>query len=82
MLHKKPFRRDSRYAVAGFLLILQVSLLVSCRSVKPWQRVYLNDEAMQTGTRSVEKFPSSVHTNREASTGGGTGRSSGGCGCN
>lgn len=61
----------------GVLLFMQ-----SCVAVKPYQRVYLNDETMQLGKTGIEKFDENVHTYREGSSGGGSGKSSGGCGCN
>ena len=62
--------------------IAAILFLSACQAVKPYQRAYLDDEAMQTGKRPVEKFPSNVHTYREGASGGGKGKSSGGCGCN
>ena len=56
--------------------------LFSCKTVKPYQRVYLNDDAMQTGNRPVEKLAAAAHNYREGASGGGSGNSSGGCGCN
>lgn len=67
------------FGAAGILTIL---LLQSCVAVKPYQRVYLNDEAMQLGKTQIDKFDENVHTYREGSSGGGSGKSSGGCGCN
>ncbi|MCF6406804.1 DUF4266 domain-containing protein [Chitinophaga filiformis] len=64
----------------GTLLVLLV--MQSCVAVKPYQRMYLNDESMQLGKRGIEKFDENVHTYREGSSGGGSGKSSGGCGCN
>lgn len=64
------------------LILCMGFLLHSCRSVKPYQRIYLNDEAMQMNKRPIEKFSSKVHTYREGASGGGKGKSSGGCGCN
>ncbi|UPK71232.1 DUF4266 domain-containing protein [Chitinophaga filiformis] len=64
----------------GTLLVLLV--MQSCATVKPYQRMYLNDESMQLGKRGIEKFDENVHTYREGSSGGGSGKSSGGCGCN
>lgn len=61
----------------GVLLFMQ-----SCVAVKPYQRMYLNDETMQLGKTGIEKFDENVHTYREGSSGGGSGKSSGGCGCN
>ena len=54
----------------------------ACRSVKPYQRKYLNDEAMQVGQRPIEKLSSNAHTYREGASGGGKAKTSGGCGCN
>ncbi|MBK8193836.1 MAG: DUF4266 domain-containing protein [Lewinellaceae bacterium] len=53
-----------------------------CQQVKPYQRVYLNDQAMQPGHRPGCKFEQNVQTYREGATGGGSGKSGGGCGCN
>lgn len=80
--------RHKKYTVSYKVLLHSVPLLFifvllnSCRTVKPWQRAYLNDEAMQMNKRTAEKFSSGAHTNREAATGGGSGKASGGCGCN
>lgn len=56
--------------------------LTACTTVKPYQRMYLNDQNMQLGKSKLEKFDENVHTYREGSSGGGTGQGSGGCGCN
>lgn len=63
-------------------LITMIVLFSSCKTVKPYQRIYLNDEAMQMTKKTTEKFTSRVHTYREGASGGGRGKSSGGCGCN
>jgi len=67
------------FICTGALLILS---LQSCTTVKPYQRMYLNDENMQPGKAQIDKFDENVHTYREGSSGGGSGKSSGGCGCN
>ena len=67
------------FSAAGMLSIL---LLQSCVAVKPYQRAYLNDESMQPGKTQIEKFDENVQTYREGSSGGGSGKNSGGCGCN
>jgi uncharacterized membrane protein len=54
----------------------------SCTAVKSYHRVYLNDNAMQTGKENIDKLPSSVHSYKEGASGGGRGKTSGGCGCN
>jgi len=74
---QKPFCRQLLSGLMVFLLVFG-----SCRTVRPWQRNYLNDESMQLGKRPIEKFAGNVHTYREGASGGGTGKTSGGCGCN
>jgi hypothetical protein len=69
-----------KHSLPGFLLFL--ILLYGCKTVKPWQRTYLNDESMQLGKKPVEKFATEAHTYREGASGGGNGKTSGGCGCN
>lgn len=59
-----------------------VAALSSCTAVKPYQRAYLNDAGMKTGRSDIEKFDENVQAYREGASGGGTGKSSGGCGCN
>ena len=68
----------------SFLIVISSIefLIISCRSVKPYQRIFLNDNSMQMNKRVVEKFSSKMHTYREGASGGGRGKSSGGCGCN
>jgi len=64
------------------LLLLATLMLSSCQSVKPYQRVYLNDYFMKMSKRSIDTFGEKVQAYREGSAGGGTGKDSGGCGCN
>lgn len=54
----------------------------SCTTVKPYQRAYLNDRYMQGGKQDIEQFDENVQTYREGASGGGSGKTSGGCGCN
>lgn len=63
-------------------LILIVCSLCSCSSVRPYQRVYLNDFEMRSGKAGSRAFEQYVFTIREGASGGGTAKSSGGCGCN
>ncbi len=65
-----------------FVLVVCCLLFISCQSVKPYQRVYLNDYEMRNGKRAIEKPEDNVHSYREGATGGGAGKTSGGCGCN
>lgn len=53
-----------------------------CATVKPYQRVYLNDPEMQMGKRPGVTFGDYVHAIRSGSTVAGSKKASGGCGCN
>ena len=66
----------------GIPLLIMLVILHGCTSVKPYQRVYLNDAAMKAGKPAIEKFEEGAHTYREGASGGGNGKTSGGCGCN
>jgi uncharacterized membrane protein len=66
----------------NYLMCLALFLFVSCKTVRPYHRVYLNDNAMQINQKNVDKLSSSVHTYKEDASGGGRGKTSGGCGCN
>jgi Domain of unknown function (DUF4266) len=68
------------YILAGLLMLAGIGQ--GCTTVRPYQRVYLNDERMQLGRRTIEKPDENNHAYREGSTGGGGGKASGGCGCN
>ncbi|MEO8471957.1 MAG: DUF4266 domain-containing protein [Chryseolinea sp.] len=59
-----------------------VIALPACESVKPYQRAYLNDHEMQPGQSGALRFDDQVQAYREASSGGGSSKVSGGCGCN
>ncbi|HEY5915927.1 MAG TPA: DUF4266 domain-containing protein [Chryseolinea sp.] len=56
--------------------------LTGCESVKPYQRVYLNDYEMKPGQPGSRRFEEQVQAYREGASGGGSSKSSGGCGCN
>ncbi len=65
----------------GFSAIL-VLLLVSCSTVKPSEKAYLNDGEMSLAIRKLEKLEINFQLYREGSAGATGGKSSGGCGCN
>jgi hypothetical protein len=62
-------------------LIIFTGLEMSCQTVKPYQRAYLNDAAMQMGLNKVSGFEKYALMIREGASGAG-GKNSGGCGCN
>ena len=64
------------------LIAVMFMSIGSCRTVKPYQRAYLNDNAMQINKKNVDKLSSDMHSYKEGASGGGHGKSSGGCGCN
>ena len=67
--------------IKGIVLLILVGFISSCHSVKPYQRKYLNDSAMQMGKISVARFETNAEAIREGASSGQT-KSSGGCGCN
>ena len=66
------------------ILLVQIFMLIlsSCQTVKPYQRVYLNDHFMMLGKDPIDSFGDKAMAYREGSSGGGAGKDSGGCGCN
>ena len=66
--------------LCAFVLIL--ASLVSCESVRPYQRAYLNDYEMKPGQPGSRKFEEQAQAYREGASGGGSSKTSGGCGCN
>jgi hypothetical protein len=64
------------------VVVASVCSMMACQTVKPYQRVYLNDSEMRLGQRTSESFERNAMTYREGASGGGSGRASGGCGCN
>ncbi len=62
-------------------LLITVTILASCQSVKPYQRAYLNDRDFQFGIAAAETMEQKTHAYREGASGAGKGKSSGGCGC-
>lgn len=64
------------------ILITSFLLLQGCSTVKPYQRVYLNDAEMRMGSTSGRAFMDYVHGIRTGGVIAGTKKSTGGCGCN
>ncbi|HTE10903.1 MAG TPA: DUF4266 domain-containing protein [Chitinophagaceae bacterium] len=59
-----------------------VLLMVSCKTVKEYQKNKLNDAEMILGNRKIEKTELSFQGYREGASGANAGKSGGGCGCN
>ncbi len=71
----------SQRQLACFLVATGL-LFSSCTTVKPYERIYLNDAAMQLGDSDIEQFENYVHSIREGAIPGSDSKSGGGCGCN
>ena len=67
---------------SGCVVLLVLLIGASCQPVKPYQRVYLNDRAMQNGKQGAGFSEENVQAYREGAMGGGSSKTSGGCGCN
>ena len=62
----------------GVLLLL----LASCKSVKEYEKIQLNDPDMSLSERDLHRYKSAFQSYREAAAGANGGKSGGGCGCN
>jgi hypothetical protein len=68
---------------ALWLLVGLVLLFCSsCKPVKEYQKIYLNDAEMELSLRKVQKTENSFQLYREGASGGNGGKAGGGCGCN
>jgi hypothetical protein len=59
-----------------------ISILASCKTVGPQDRVFLSDSEMQLAMKKCEKMELNFMLYREGSSGATGGKSGGGCGCN
>lgn len=64
--------------VAAVILIA----MVSCESVKEYQKGKINDSEMVLSNRKIQKTELSFQSYREGASGANSGKSGGGCGCN
>lgn len=62
--------------------VLTTLSLVSCKTVKEYQKSRINDSEMTLSNRAVEKNELSAESYREGSSGANGGKTGGGCGCN
>ena len=68
--------------LSPLILLLICFLLTSCVSVKPYQKMYVNDGEMEVAPKKIEKTEISFQSYREGASGANGGKSGGGCGCN
>lgn len=64
------------------LLIIILLNATSCTVLKEYEKVYINDELIALGPKSLERFEMNFQIYREAAAGGNGGKTGGGCGCN
>lgn len=69
------------YAVTITAITITGSL-ISCTSVKQYQKNRINDAEMELSARKAQKFEQSFQLYREGGSGANGGKSGGGCGCN
>ncbi|HEX2682483.1 MAG TPA: DUF4266 domain-containing protein [Ferruginibacter sp.] len=66
----------------GFTVFIFSGSIISCTSVKEYQKSRLNDAEMTLGNRKVEKTELNFQSYREGASGANAGKTGGGCGCN
>ncbi|MFL0080208.1 DUF4266 domain-containing protein [Tenacibaculum maritimum] len=66
----------------SILILLFVVIATNCATVKPYQKMYLNDEDMQLSSRKIEQYEISSQNYREGASGANGSKAGGGCGCN
>lgn len=71
----------NRFSLYLFFLSF-FAIVTACETVRPYQRVYLNDRDMKMGQLGARRHEENVQAYREGATGGGSMKNSGGCGCN
>ncbi len=69
------------FIFTGILLVL-ITVMSSCMSVKAYQKMYLNDAEMELSAKKIEMFETNYETYREGAAGANGGKVGGGCGCN
>ena len=67
---------------AIFVLFIVYLITTGCATVKPYQKVYLNQEDMKLADSKLLIFETNFETYREGAAGANGGKVGGGCGCN
>jgi len=68
----------NKIMLAGALTVL----IISCTTVKEYEKINLSDPDMELATKKVGRFETSFQAYREAAVGANGGKTGGGCGCN
>lgn len=77
--YTRIFRRKALLLLSAIGILL---FLNGCQAVKPYQRAYLNDRAMEINGKPIRAFEDYFESIREGATFPGGEKTSGGCGCN
>ncbi|MGA0042943.1 MAG: DUF4266 domain-containing protein [Flavobacteriaceae bacterium] len=64
------------------LLLACVLVMSSCKVVKPYDMVNINDPDMLLSNKKCERFETNFQIYREGAAGANGGKAGGGCGCN
>ena len=70
------------FKTVSLTVLLLCMGLLSCTTVKEYQKNRLNDSEMVLTPRKIEKTEISFQTYREGASGANGGKGGGGCGCN
>lgn len=62
--------------------IISIGFFSSCTVVKEYEKINLNDPDMALNDKKFNRNVSTMHSYREAASGGTGGKTGGGCGCN
>jgi len=65
-----------------FWVVLFSIMYAQCTVVKGYNKIALNDEAMELQSVPCERFETNFQIYREAAAGANGGKTGGGCGCN
>jgi Domain of unknown function (DUF4266) len=64
------------------VMLSVVFLLLSCNTVKEYEKEKINDVQMKLTAKTAERYETAFQIYREAAAGANGGKSGGGCGCN
>lgn len=62
--------------------MLSGCLFMSCSTLKPYQKIYVNDSEMQMSLTARHNFENYIQSIREGAISTGSKKGNGGCGCN
>ena len=63
-------------------IFIPLALLVSCSSVKEYEKQQVNDPDMALSEKQAERYETNFQVYREGASGANGGKTGGGCGCN